>query len=55
MECSLALCSGLTMYFTRTGREVSNTVEPRYNEVLGTVKITLLYPWDRENYLVISG
>ena len=46
------------------------TVEPRYNEVLGTMKITLLYQvshyirvkkqrniksWDQQNYLVISG
>ena len=47
-----------------------NTVEPRYNEVLGTMKITLLYQvshyirvkkqrniksWDQLNYLVIRG
>ena len=47
-----------------------NTVEPRYNEVLGTIKITLLYQvshyirvkkqrninsWDEQNYLVIRG
>ena len=46
------------------------TVEPRYNEVLGTMKITLLYQvshyirvknprniksWDLQNYLVIIG
>ena len=46
------------------------TVEPRYNEVLGTMKITLLYlvshyirvknqrnikSWDQQNYLVIRG
>ena len=46
------------------------TVEPRYNEVLGTMKITLLYQvshyirvkkqrniksWDQQNYLVIRG
>ena len=44
------------------------TVEPRYNEDLGTMKITLLYQvsryegkkqrnikrWDQQNYLVIS-
>ena len=45
------------------------TVEPRYNEVLGTMEITLLYQvshyirvkkqrnikiWDQENYLVIN-
>ena len=45
----------------------ANTVEPRYNEVLGTMKITLLYQvshyirvqkqrniksWDQQNYLV---
>ena len=46
-----------------------STVEPRYNEVLGTMKITLLYEvshyirvkkrniksWDQQNYLVIRG
>ena len=46
-----------------------STVEPRYNEVLGTMKITLLYQvshirvkkqrniesWDQQNYLVIRG
>ena len=47
-----------------------NTVEPRYNKVLGTMKITLLYQvshyirvkkqiniksWDQQNYLVIRG
>ena len=46
------------------------TVEPVYNEVLGTMKITLLYQvshyirvkkqrniksWDQQNYLVIRG
>ena len=46
------------------------TVEPLYNEVLGTMKITLLYQvshyirvkklrniksWDQQNYLVIRG
>ena len=46
------------------------TVEPRYNEVLGTMKIILLYQvshyirakklrniksWDQQNYLVIRG
>ena len=29
------------MFFNRSG--YTNTVEPRYNEVLGTMKITLLY------------
>ena len=46
----------------------SSTVEPLYNEVLGTMKITLLYQvshyirvkkniksWDQQNYLVIRG
>ena len=48
----------------------SNTVKPHYNEVLGTMKITLLYQvshyirvkklriiksWDQQNYLVIRG
>ena len=46
-----------------------NTVEPRYNEVLGTMTIALLYQvshyigkknkeiksWDQPNYLVIRG
>ena len=48
-----------------------STMEPLYNEVLGTMKITLLYqvshyirvkktkkykePWDQQNYLVIRG
>ena len=47
-----------------------STVEPRYNEVLGTMTITLLYQvshyirvqkqrnvksWDQQNYLVIRG
>ena len=48
-----------------------STVEPHYNEVLGTMKITLLYQvshyirvkkkkkniqsWDQQNYLVIRG
>ena len=49
---------------------VADTVEPLYNEVLGTMKITLLYQvshyirvkkerniksWDQQNYLVIRG
>ena len=49
---------------------MSITVEPCYNEVLGTMKITLLYrvshyirvkkqrnikSWDQENYLVLRG
>ena len=48
----------------------ASTGEPRYNEVLGTMKITLLYQvshyirvkkqrniknWDQQNYLVIRG
>ena len=48
----------------------NSTVEPLYNEVLGTMKITLLYQvsryirvkkqrniksWDQQNYLVIRG
>ena len=58
----LALCS---VHYKKD----SSTVEPRYNEVLGTVKITLLYQvshyirvkktetksWDQQNYLVIRG
>ena len=53
-----------------TNVDCVNTVEPRYNEVLGTMKITLLYQvshyigvkkqrniksWDPQNYLVIRG
>ena len=48
---------------------LGNTVEPLYNEVLGTIKITLLYQvshirvkkqrsiksWDQQSYLVIGG
>ena len=49
---------------------MQSTVEPRYNEVLGTMKITLLYQvshyirvqkqrniksWDQQTYLVIRG
>ena len=63
-----------TQYIFSPGRwgDVScrYTVEPRYNEVLGTMKITLLYQvshyirvkkqrniksWDQQNYLVIRG
>ena len=37
----------------------SSTVEPLYNEDLGTMKITLLYQdiksWDQQNYLIITG
>ena len=50
--------------------QIPSTVEPCYNEVLGTMKITLLYQvshyirvkkqrniksWDQQNYLVIRG
>ena len=52
------------------GQHFVCTVEPRYNEVVGTMKITLLYQvshyirvkkqrniksWDQQNYLVIRG
>ena len=52
------------------GFKIHCTVEPRYNEVLGTMKINLLYQvshyirvkkqrniksWDQQNYLVIRG
>ena len=62
--CSLA-CSADVKLAT-----CSCTVEPLYNEVLGTMKITLLYQvshyirvkkqrnvksWDQQNYLVIRG
>ena len=54
----------------RKNYHVYSTVEPLYNEVLGTMKITLLYQashyirvkkqrniksWDQQNYLVIRG
>ena len=51
--------------------KINNTVEPHYNEVLGTMKVTLLpcqvshyirvkkqrniKSWDQQNYLVIRG
>ena len=53
-----------------TSLQRDSTVEPRYNEVLGAMKITLLYQashyirvqkqrniksWDQQNYLVIRG
>ena len=62
-----------TWYSTGTVDTISpfySTVEPLYNEVLGTMKITLLYQvshyirvkkqrniksWDQQNYLVIRG
>ena len=64
------------IYFFNVRRELTflvqciSTVEPRYNEVLGTMKITLLYQvshyirvkeqrtiesWDQQNDLVIRG
>ena len=60
----------LTFSVDLSGRKhCSSTVEPLYNEVLGTMKITLLYQvshyrvkkqrnikcWDQQNYLVIRG
>ena len=54
----------------RWERSNTSTVGPHYNEVLGTMKITLLYwvsnyirvkkqrnikSWDQQNYLVIRG
>ena len=56
-------------YQSKNCRRFLNTVEPRFNEVLGTMKITLyqvsLYirvkkqrnikSWDQQNYLVIRG
>ena len=62
------MCSALDC--SLTGNISANTVEPHYNEVLGTMKITLLYQvshyirvkkqrniksWDQQNYLVIRG
>ena len=53
-----------------TAREYTCTVEPRFNEDLGTMKFTLLYQvthyirvnkqrniksWDQQNHLVIRG
>ena len=50
--------------------DLQYSVEPHYNEVLGTIKITMLYQvshyirvkkqrniksWDQQNYLVITG
>ena len=54
---------------TTKANKKCTTVEPLYNEVLGTMKITLLYQvshirvkkqrniksWDQQNYLVIRG
>ena len=62
--------SGIEQLPFCTDSKVHNTVEPHYNEVLGTMKITLLYQvshairvkklrdikrWDQQNYLVIRG
>ena len=59
--------NGVTWYLADRN---CNTVEPHYNEDLGTMKITLLYQvshyikvqkqrniksWDQQNYLVIRG
>ena len=56
--------------FLSEDEKKASTVEPLYNEVLGTMKITLLYQvshyirvkkkeyiksWDQQNYLVIRG
>ena len=58
------------VYWAKVRYVELHTVEPRYNEVLGTMKITLLYQvshyirvkkqrniknWDQQNYLVIRG
>ena len=60
----------LRVHFKNAAEAMHNTVEPLYNEVLGTMKITLLYQvshyirvkkqrniktWDQQNYLVIRG
>ena len=57
-------------HFLSPACKTTHTVEPPYNEVLGTMKITLLYQvshyirvkkqrniksWDQQNYLVIRG
>ena len=68
-ECRSFLC--ICIYTCHpVGCFCQYTVEPRYNEVLGTMKITLLYQvshfirlktqrniksWDQQNYLVIRG
>ena len=63
LQLHLTLCNPVWLLYICT-------VEPRYNEVLGTMKITLLYQvshyirvktqrniksWDQQNYLVIRG
>ena len=59
-----------TLYKGKKTKQNTCTVEPLYNEVLGTMKITLLYQvsryirvkkqrniksWDQQNDLVIRG
>ena len=62
-------CEHFAIGYVHDNLPLGNTVEPRYNEVLGTMKITLLYQvshyirvknrniksWDQQNYLVIRG
>ena len=67
---TLAKITAYTVIHILGVHENQDTVEPRYNEVLGTMKITLLYQvshyirvkklrnikrWDQQNYLVIRG
>ena len=67
--CSSSMCMYLLPM--TLGKKIKNcTVEPRYNKVLGTMNITLLYQvshyirvqtqrniksWDQRNYLVVRG
>ena len=63
-------CTGSVHVLTEFVIKSCNTVETRYNEDLGTMKITLLYQvshyirvkkqrniksWDQQNHLVIRG
>ena len=73
-RCKSSLCGWPSSPHNFKGNKsmetLTRTVEPRYNEVLGTMKITLLYQvshyirvkkqrniknWDQQNYLVIRG
>ena len=64
-ECDVCLDTGCTKHISIY---MFNTVEPRYNEDLGTMKITLyrfldirvkkqrnIKNWEQQNYLVIRG
>ena len=64
------MCQHKPVHVQFVHKALHNTVEPHYNEDLGTMKITLLYQvshyirvkkvrnikrWDQQNYLVIRG